>query len=117
MAYLALIAAIGAALALALAVLVRAELFYLAGLAPLFPAFAILAHLLVIRSGSAADLRVTATFGLYSLIAYAAYLAGILYFQRIVAPPLAIACSIAVWLAVALILVEAWRRGCLAGKS
>lgn len=113
--YYVIVGTLGACLALAMALLVRARLFYLAGLAPLFPAFAVLAHLLTIQSGSRQGLRVAATFGLYSLLAYGSYLAGVLILSRTLSALLAIACSIAIWFVVALALAEAWRRGWLPG--
>jgi membrane protein GlpM len=58
----------------AVALLSRSRSFFIAGLVPLFPTFALIAHYIVGTERSGADLRTTALFGLWSLIPYAVYL-------------------------------------------
>jgi membrane protein GlpM len=65
---------LGAAAVLAIAILSRSKVFFIAGLVPLFPTFALIAHYIVGSERSMADLRTTALFGLWSLIPYAIYL-------------------------------------------
>src|SRR3982750_4602862 len=65
---------LGAVAVLLIALLSRSRNFVIAGLVPLFPTFALIAHYMVGSERSAADLRATALFGLWSLLPYAAYL-------------------------------------------
>lgn len=66
--------AIGALVVLLIALLSRSKSFYIAGLVPLFPAFALIAHVIVQQAQGSEALRKTALFGLWSLIPYAVYL-------------------------------------------
>lgn len=68
---------LGAAAVLVIAVLSKTRNFYIAGLVPLFPTFALIAHYIVGTERSAADLRTTALFGLASLLPYAVYLLAV----------------------------------------
>lgn len=63
---------LGALAVLLIALLSRSKSFFIAGLVPLFPTFALIAHYLVGTERTMADLRVTALFGLYSLLPYTA---------------------------------------------
>lgn len=69
---------LGAAAVLVIALLSKTRNFYIAGLVPLFPTFALIAHYIIGTDRSAADLRATALFGLASLVPYAVYL-GVVY--------------------------------------
>jgi len=51
--------------------------FYIAGLVPLFPTFALIAHYVIGTERNMTDLRTTALFGLASLIPYAVYLTDV----------------------------------------
>lgn len=68
---------LGALAVLVIALLSRSRSFFIAGLVPLFPTFALIAHYIVGSERSAADLRTTALFGLWSLIPYAVYLIAV----------------------------------------
>ena len=65
---------LGAAAVLLIALLSKSKSFFVAGLVPLFPTFALIAHYIVGTERSADDLRATALFGLWSLLPYAVYL-------------------------------------------
>ncbi|WP_434779659.1 GlpM family protein [Neisseria sp. Ec49-e6-T10] len=65
---------LGAVAVLAIALLSKSKSFFIAGLVPLFPTFALIAHYIVATERSTQALRTTALFGLWSLIPYAAYL-------------------------------------------
>lgn len=67
----------GAVAVLIIAILSQSKNFFVAGLVPLFPTFALIAHAIVGMERSAADLQTTAAFGLWSLIPYALYLAAV----------------------------------------
>ena len=72
---------LGAFAVLLIALLSKSKSFYISGLVPLFPTFALIAHYIIGTERTMADLRVTALFGLYSLIPYAAYLIAVYYFS------------------------------------
>ncbi|MDY6462934.1 GlpM family protein [Acinetobacter faecalis] len=65
---------LGAAVVLIIAVLSKSKAFYIAGLVPLFPTFALIAHVIVSQQQGAETLQKTALFGLWSLIPYFIYL-------------------------------------------
>ena len=64
----------GAVVVLLIAMLSKSKAFYIAGLVPLFPTFALIAHVIVAQQQGAAALQKTALFGLWALIPYAIYL-------------------------------------------
>ena len=64
----------GAAVVLLIALLSKSKAFYIAGLVPLFPTFALIAHVIVAHDQGATALQKTALFGLWSLIPYFIYL-------------------------------------------
>ncbi|WGY44936.1 MULTISPECIES: GlpM family protein [unclassified Vibrio] len=72
---------LGAFAVLLIALLSKSKSFFISGLVPLFPTFALIAHYIVGTERSMDDLRVTILFGLYSLIPYAAYLLSAYYFS------------------------------------
>ena len=65
---------IGAAVVLLISILSKSKAFYIAGLVPLFPTFALIAHVIVVQEKGAEALKQTALFGLWSLIPYFVYL-------------------------------------------
>lgn len=65
---------IGAAVVLLISILSKSKAFYIAGLVPLFPTFALIAHVIVSQEKGAEALKQTALFGLWSLIPYFVYL-------------------------------------------
>ena len=68
-------AALGAAVVLILAALAKTKNYYIAGLVPLFPTFALIAHYIVGKGRSLDDLKTTIVFGMWSIIPYFIYLA------------------------------------------
>ena len=65
---------LGAAAVLVIAFFSKSRVFYIAGLVPLFPTFALIAHVIVAQEKGAEALRQTALFGIWSLIPYFIYL-------------------------------------------
>ena len=65
---------LGSAVVLLISILSKSKAFYIAGLVPLFPTFALIAHVIVSQQQGAAALQKTALFGLWSLIPYFIYL-------------------------------------------
>lgn len=68
---------LGAGVVLIISILSKSKAFYIAGLVPLFPTFALIAHVIVFQQKGAEALQITALFGLWSLIPYAIYLAAV----------------------------------------
>ena len=68
---------LGALVVLIISILSKSKAFYIAGLVPLFPTFALIAHVIVFQQKGAEALQKTALFGLWSLIPYAIYLAAV----------------------------------------
>ncbi len=101
---------LGAAAVLLIALLSKSKSFFIAGLVPLFPTFALIAHYMVGTERSMEDLRVTALFGLYSLIPYASYLAAVIYFSYRFNLMLTLSLAALVWLCMAGFLLLAWVR-------
>jgi membrane protein GlpM len=100
---------LGAAAVLVIALLSRSRSFYIAGLVPLFPTFALIAHYIVGTERAAGDLRATALFGLWSLIPYAIYLAMVyvLSVRCLLATTLVAATT--AWVLAAAVLLVAWK--------
>jgi len=102
--------AMGALAVLLIALLSKSKSFFVAGLVPLFPTFALIAHYIVGTERSAQDLRTTALFGLWSLIPYALYLLCV--YALSVRYPLAATLVLATlaWGIAAAALLAAWAR-------
>ena len=66
-----------AGVVLIISILSKSKAFYIAGLVPLFPTFALIAHVIVYQQKGAEALQKTALFGLWSLIPYAIYLVAV----------------------------------------
>jgi len=100
----------GAIAVLIIALLSKTKNFYIAGLVPLFPTFALIAHYIVGTERSSADLRTTALFGLWSLVPYAVYLLAVWWLS--VRLPLAatLGWATVAWTASAAVLLVAWSR-------
>ncbi len=101
---------LGALAVLLIALLSKSRSFFISGLVPLFPTFALIAHYIVGTERTMADLRVTALFGLYSLIPYAAYLIAVYFFSYKYNLTWTLSLASAVWVAVALLLLVGWTR-------
>ena len=101
---------LGALAVLLIALLARSKSFFIAGLVPLFPTFALIAHAIVGAERGMADLRTTALFGLWSLIPYAVYLLAVYWLStRLALAPTLISATLA-WVAAAAVLLVAWTR-------
>jgi membrane protein GlpM len=101
---------LGAAAVLVIALLSRSRSFYIAGLVPLFPTFALIAHCIVGVERDAAALRLTALFGLWSLLPYAVYLLTVYWLSVELPLTATLALATTAWVATATILLFAWVR-------
>ena len=103
-------ALLGAAAVVLIALLSRSRNFVLAGLVPLFPMFALIAHYIVGTERTMTDLRATVLFGLWALLPYGVYL-GALYLLSARLPLVpALLLAVVCWTVAALILVLAWQH-------
>lgn len=99
---------LGAAAVLLIALLSKSKSFFIAGLVPLFPTFALIAHYVVGTERTLDDLRTTALFGLYSLLPYAAYLLAVIYFSYRFNLLWTLSLATLVWMGFAVLLLLSW---------
>ena len=101
---------IGAFMVLLIGLLVRTRNYALAGLLPLFPTFALMAHYIVGSERGVAELKATIVFGLWAVVPYLAYLLALYWLiDRLRLLP-ALACALLVWCVVASAAVLLWGR-------
>ena len=103
-------AALGAAVVIILAMLAKTRNYYIAGLVPLFPTFALIAHYIVGSERTPADLRTTALFGLWSLLPYALYLLIVYWLSVRASLTTTLLLATAGWIVAAAALLFAWTR-------
>ena len=103
-------AALGAAVVLLLAVLAKTRNYYIAGLVPLFPTFALIAHYIVGKGRSVDDLKTTIVFGMWSIIPYFVYLATLYLMVDRLRLEASLAVAAVAWLMAATVLVSVWVR-------
>lgn len=101
---------VGALAVLLIAILARSKNVYLAGLVPLFPTFALIAHVIVGSERSAADLQRTALFGLWSLVPYAGYLGAVYFGSTRWSLPVTLGAATALWIILVLGIILLWSR-------
>ena len=99
----------GAGIALLISGFSKTKFFFVAGLVPLFPTFALLAHVVVHQERSIEDLKSTILFGMLSLIPYFAYLLSMYFLVGRMPFWVSALSSVALWCVVALPLVYMWR--------
>ena len=107
---LALKAALGAAMVVLLAMLAKTKNYYIAGLVPLFPTFALIAHYIVGKGRSVEDLKTTIVFGMWSIIPYFVYLVALYVMVDRMRLEASLAVATVAWLIAATILVSIWMR-------
>ncbi|MFZ4285027.1 GlpM family protein [Variovorax sp. HJSM1_2] len=100
--------ALGALAVLVIALLSKSKSFFIAGLVPLFPTFALIAHYIVGSERSAAALRTTALFGLWSLLPYAVYLFAVYWFSVRLSLAHTLLVATGAWVAAAALLLLVW---------
>lgn len=103
-------AALGAAVVLLLAALSKTRNYYIAGLVPLFPTFALIAHYIVGKGRSIEDLKTTILFGMWSIIPYFIYLATLYVLVDRLRLETSLALAVLAWLLAASVLVSLWLR-------
>lgn len=94
---------------LLIALLSKTKSFYMAGLIPLFPTFALIAHYIVGTERANTDLRTTALFGLFSLIPYAIYLFAVYWLSVKTSLTITLLTATIAWLIAAVVLLVFWQ--------
>nr|WP_269137642.1 GlpM family protein [Pseudomonas sp. PGPR40] len=103
-------ATLGAAVVVILAMLAKTRNYYIAGLVPLFPTFALIAHYIVGKGRSLDDLKTTIVFGMWSIIPYFVYLATLYVMVDRMRLEASLAVAAVAWLLAATVLVSVWVR-------
>ena len=103
-------AALGGAVVVVLALLAKTRNYYIAGLVPLFPTFALIAHYIVGKGRSLDDLKATIVFGMWSIIPYFVYLAALYILVDRMRLEISLALATVAWLVAATVLVSVWVR-------
>ncbi|EKS7426535.1 TPA: GlpM family protein [Enterobacter cancerogenus] len=103
-------AALGALVVLLIGVLAKTKNYYIAGLIPLFPTFALIAHYIVATERGNDALRSTIVFGMWSIIPYFLYLLSLWYFTSFLRLPLALSGAVVCWALSAWVLIFFWSR-------
>ena len=93
---------LGALVVVLIGVLAKTKNYAIAGLVPLFPTFALMAHYIVASERGIEALRATIVFGMWSILPYFIYLLSLWYFTGIMRLPLALAGAVGCWGAVRL---------------
>lgn len=102
--------ALGALAVLLISVLARSRSYYIAGLVPLFPTFALIAHYIVGSERGAAELKTTLLFGMASLLPYFIYLLALYWLIDRWRLGAALLGAAACWAAAAGVLIWLWTR-------
>ena len=101
---------VGALMVLLIGLLARTRNYYIAGLLPLFPTFALMAHYIVGSERGTAELKATIVFGMWAVVPYLAYLLALYWLvDRLRLVP-ALAGALLVWCVVAAAAVLLWNR-------
>lgn len=103
-------ALLGAIAVVLIGILSKTRHYYLAGLIPLFPTFALIAHYIVASERGIDALRTTIIFGMWAIVPYFIYLLGLWYFITIMRLPLALLAAVLCWSAAAWVLIALWSK-------
>ncbi|CAM3420847.1 GlpM family protein [Rouxiella silvae] len=103
-------ALIGALVVILIGILSKSRNYYIAGLVPLFPTFALIAHYIVGSERSIEALRTTILFGMWAVIPYLAYLISLYLLLNFLRLPLALTAAVGCWIVVAWLLIQVWNR-------
>ncbi|HDW4465138.1 TPA: GlpM family protein [Salmonella enterica subsp. enterica serovar Typhi] len=91
-------AALGALVVVLIGLLSKTKNYYIAGLIPLFPTFALIAHYIVASERGIDAMRTTIVFSMWSIIPYFIYLATLWYFSGVMRLPVALGGAVGAWL-------------------
>ncbi|MBT0728493.1 GlpM family protein [Rosenbergiella australiborealis] len=103
-------ALIGALVVVLIGVLSKSRHYYIAGLIPLFPTFALIAHYIVGSERSIEALKTTIIFGLWAVIPYLVYLISLYFLLNVLKLPFALIAAVGCWMIAAWVLIQLWNR-------
>ncbi len=103
-------ACLGAVAVVIIELLARTKNYYIAGLVPLFPTFALVSHYIVGSQRTMPEFKETVAFSVFSLIPYLVYLVAVYYLADRVRLELSLLVGTLCWTAAAAILVLGWNR-------
>lgn len=103
-------ALLGAGAVVLIQLFAQSKSYYIAGLVPLFPTFALISHYLVGTQRSVAELRETILFGMCSLVPYLLYLTALYFLVAKFKLSFSLAGATAVWFASAAVLIVYWSK-------
>lgn len=103
-------AALGGTMVILMHCLSQSKNYYLAGLIPLFPIFALFAHFMIGSTRPPVELKATILFGAFALFPYLIYLLSLYFLVDRLRLPAAITASLATWCISAGLLVIFWKR-------
>lgn len=103
-------ALLGAAVVVIIGFLAKTRNYYIAGLIPLFPTFALIAHYIVVTERGLDALRTTILFGMWAIVPYFIYLLSLYYFIGVMRLPLAFGSAILCWILAACLLITLWSK-------
>lgn len=110
-------AALGALVVVLIGLLSKTKNYYIAGLIPLFPTFALIAHYIVASERGIDAMRTTIVFSMWSIIPYFIYLATLWYFSGVMRLPVALGGAVVCWGLSAWLLIFAGLNGISIGKG
>lgn len=102
-------ALLGAVVVLSIGLLSKTRSYYLAGLLPLFPTFALIAHYIVGKDRGIEALRTTILFGIWAIIPYLVYLISLYFLINYWRLPHALLSAVLFWAATAFLLIKLWQ--------
>ncbi|MFU9139202.1 GlpM family protein [Erwinia tasmaniensis] len=103
-------ALLGALVVVLIGILSKTRSYYIAGLLPLFPTFALIAHYIVGSERGVQALRTTLIFGMWAIIPYFIYLLSLWYFVGITRLPVALGSGVLCWCVAAAVLISLWAK-------
>lgn len=101
-------ALIGALVVVLIDLLAKTRNYYIAGLVPLFPTFALIAHYIVGSERSIAALKTTLIFGMWAVLPYLVYLISLYFLINSLRLSLALGAAVLCWIAAAWLLITLW---------
>lgn len=108
-------ALLGALIVIIISLLAHTKNYYLAGLVPLFPTFALIAHFIVGSERTHEELKNTILFSLCGMIPLLVYLAVAYTLIDLMPLKLALVCAVASWCFPAAFLLLFWMKLSVAG--
>ena len=101
-------ALIGALVVVLIGLLAKTRNYYSAGLVPLFPTFALIAHYIVGSERSIAAPKTTLIFGMWAVLPYLVYLISLYFLINSLRLSLALGAAVLCWIAAAWLLITLW---------